>query len=130
MLPTARLYSFSILYNSMNDQDAFVSLIVKPLEPLTVRTELHEVALAEKRDRWYLGSGAIHDNVADDFSARSSNGGSSLGRLIDVTASYEVSQDATLVAYYGHFTGEDVAKRFYTDQQYVNFVSLELTINF
>ena len=130
MLPTARLYSFSILYNLMNTQDTFFSLILKPQDFLTVRTEFHVLSLSEKNDRWYLGSGAMHDNVLDDFAARSSGGQKSLGRLLDVTLVWNVHPDVTVVAYYGHFFGDDVVKRFFTTQRNMDFVSLETTFQF
>ena len=130
MLPTGRLYSFSILYNMMNSQDAFASLILKPKDFLTVRTEFHAVSLAEKQDRWYLGSGAMHDNIADDYAARSSNGESNLGKLLDATVIWNVNPDVTLLVYYGHFMGDDVVKRFFTTQRRNDLVYAEMTFSF
>ena len=130
MLPTGRIYSFSILYNMMNNQDAFVSLILKPKDFLTLRMEFHEVGLAQRNDRWYLGSGAMHDNIADDYAARASNEEKGLGQLLDATVIWNVNPDVTAMVYYGHFFGDDVAKRFYTTQKRNDFVFAELTINF
>jgi len=130
MLPTARLYSFSILYNMMNTQDAFASLILKPLSNLTVRTEFHAIDLSEKADRWYVGSGTMHDNVADDYGARSSNSQSDLGKMADLTLIYNYNPDVTVMFYYGHFFGDDVVKRFFTTQSDCNLAYLELAVNF
>jgi len=130
MLPTGRLYSFSTLYNLMNNEDLFLSMILKPLENITLRTEYHLVRLAEKNDRWYLGSGAMHTNVADDFASRPSNSLNNLGQLLDVSVSWAVNSDITINGYYGHFFGDDVVERFFTDQRDVNYAYLEAVINF
>ncbi|MGH7198624.1 MAG: alginate export family protein [Candidatus Omnitrophota bacterium] len=133
MLPTARLYSFSILYNLMNSEDVFLSLILKPLDNVTVRTEVHAVELAEKKDRWYLASGAMHNNVADDFAARASGNNDDLGQLVDVTVSWAVHPDVTITAYYGHFFGGDVAESFFSGngaQQDANYAYAEVVVNF
>lgn len=130
MLPTARLYSFSILYNMMNTEDAFVSLILKPQHNLTFRTEFHALDLSEKDDRWYLGSGTMHNNVADDFAARASNGQSDLGEMADVTVIYNFNPDVTVMLYYGHFFGGDAVKRFFTTKRNCDMAYLELTVSF
>ena len=130
ILPAARIYSYSILYNLMNTEDTFASLILKPHHSVTVRTEFHDLKLSENNDRWYLGSGAMHDNIADDFAARSSNGQKDLGKLLDATLIWNINSDVTLMAYYGHFIGDDVVKHFFTKQKRNNFVFAELTVNF
>ncbi len=130
MLPTGRLYSFSILYNLMNTEDTFLSLIMKPNDFLTIRPEFHSIRLSEKNDRWYLGSGTMHDNVLDDFAARASNGEKDLGELLDVTLVWNVHPDVTVTAYYGHFFGEEVVKRFFTTHHCVDFGYLEATFQF
>ncbi len=130
MLPTSRLYSYSILYNMMNTEDAFVSLILKPQAAWTIRTELHSLELSQRSDRWYLGSGAMHDNVDDDFAARASNGERNLGKLLDATVMWNVNPDLTLMAYYGHFFGGDTVRRFYSDQRRVDLFYLEAALNF
>ena len=130
MLPTARLYSFSILYNMMNTQDAFASLILKPQHNLIVRSEVHVLNLSERADRWYIGSGTMHNNAADDFAARASNNQSSLGKLLDTTVIYNYNPDITLMLYYGHFFGDDVVKRFFTTNRNCDLAYLELTLNF
>lgn len=130
MLPTGRLYSSSILYNMENSEDFFLSLVLKPVNSLTVRPEFHDLRLAQKNDRWYLGSGAIHSNIADDYAARSGGGASDLGRLADVGVSWAVNKDATLYVYYGHFFGGDVVRNFYSKRQAADLGYAELTVNF
>ena len=130
MLPTSRIYSSSVLYNMMNTEDIFVSLILKPRDNLTLRPEYHHVNLAEKNDRWYVGSGAMHTNISDDYAVRSSNGASDLGHLVDMGVSWAINPDMTLSGYYGHFFGEDVIRRFYAKRQANDLGYVELVVNF
>ncbi len=53
VLPTARVYARFPFFNMMNNRDAFGELILRPSEALTVRTDLHSLALANKNDLWY-----------------------------------------------------------------------------
>ena len=130
MLPTGRLYSFSILYNMMNTEDTFVSLILKPVEALTVRSDVHWVDLAEKSDRWYLGAGEITDGNAAGYAVRSSNNENNLGTLLDISASYKICPQATVSLYYGHFFGSDVVEKFYIKNHDADFFYTEVTITF
>jgi hypothetical protein len=130
MLPTARIYSFSLVNNMMNSEDAFVSLIMKPKDFLTLRTEFHNLRLSDRQDRWYIGSGAMHDNIADDFAARSSSNKKDLGQLLDVTAIWNVNPDMTVMAYYGHMFEDNVTEKFFTNQKDINFFFLEVAVNF
>ncbi|MBI3315432.1 MAG: alginate export family protein [Candidatus Omnitrophica bacterium] len=130
MLPTGRQYSFSILYNMMNTQDAFVSLILKPSDSLSVRSEVHWVDLSESADHWYVGSGEITDGSAVGYSVRSGSGEDNLGTLLDVGVSYKICPQAALYVYYGHFFGSDVVERFYNKKRDSDFFYTELTINF
>ncbi|MSQ47818.1 MAG: hypothetical protein EXR78_05415 [Deltaproteobacteria bacterium] len=58
ILPTARLYSYSTFYNLMNNDDAFIQLILRPFPGLMTRSEFHVIRLGEGKDLWYSGSGA------------------------------------------------------------------------
>jgi hypothetical protein len=132
MVPSARIYSFSILYNMMNTEDAFVSLIFKPfaVETLTMRTDFHCIELNQAADRWYLGSGAMHDNIGDDYAARASNGKRELGQLINFTLTWNAHPDVTVMGYYGHFFGDDVVKNFFTTERRSDFAYVEMTVQF
>ncbi len=129
MMPTARLYSPSLLCNMQNSEDIFVSLTVKPAEPWTVRTEYHRLCLAEKADRWYVGSGPMHTNVLDDYAARASRG-SNLGHLVDIGVTWQVKPDVTIHGYYGHFFGGDVIRNFFAKRQANDMAYVEVTVNF
>jgi len=130
MLPTARLYSSSILYSSMNLEDIFLTLTVKPCSVISVKTDAHFLSLAERSDRWYLGSGPMNRNKLTDYTTRSSNGNDDLGILWDLTMTWDIHPDTTISAYYGHLFGGDVVQSFYTGQKDVNFFYLELAVNF
>ena len=107
-----------------------MSLIVKPQDWLTLRTEFHNLRLSDRNDRWYLGSGAMHNNVADDFAARTSGGKRDLGQLVDVTVTWSVNPDVTVMAYYSHFFEDNVTEKFFTTQKDCNFMYVELAVNF
>lgn len=130
MLPTGRLYSFSILYNMMNTEDTFASLILKPTEQLNIRSDVHWVSLNKKSDRWYLGSGEMTDGTVTGYAVRSSNGEDDLGTLWDISVSYKISPSATVSMYYGHFFGSDVVEKFYTKDHDADFLYTEVTITF
>lgn len=130
MLPTVRLYSSSILYNSMNLEDLFVTLSVKPCAVVSVKTDAHFLSLDERSDRWYLGSGPMNRNKLTDYTARASGGKDDLGVLWDLTVTWDIRPDVTASAYYGHLFGGGVVRSFYADQRDVNFFSLEVALNF
>lgn len=130
LLPTARLYSSSILYNTMNLEDVFVSVTVKPLDKLTLKSDIHWLSLTESTDRWYVGSGAMNRSKLTDYAARASGGSDDLGTLVDLQATWELHSRVSISAYYGHFFGGDVAQRFYTRDEDADFFYLEATISF
>ncbi len=130
MLPTARLYSQSILYNMMNTEDLFVMLIVKPLPAVTVRSDAHFMDLENSSDRWYVGAGPMHRSKLTDYTGRATGGEDELGTLLDLTVTWEIDAHLTLSAYYGHFDGGEVVSRFYTKDDQVDFFSLEAAVRF
>lgn len=130
MLPTGRQYSFSILYNMMNTEDTFASLIVKPVEALTIRSDAHWVDLNEKSDRWYLGSGEMTDGTASGYAVRTSGGEKHLGTLLDLSVSYKICPMSTISLYYGHFFGSEVVEQFYGKTRDSDFFYTEFSISF
>lgn len=129
MLPTARLYSSSLLYNMMNNEDAFLMLILKPCKSVTLRSDIHWVGLNADADRWYLGAGPTSLNNAGGYATRSSSG-DELGTLLDIGVWWNVNSDVTLSAYYGHFFGGEVVENFYTTDTDTDFAYIDVTVNF
>jgi alginate export protein len=109
LLPTARQYAQFPFFNLMNTTDVFAQLIVFPLSRLTVRTDYHWLALTERQDLWYSGSGATKTNVFG-YTGAPSGGARPLAHLVDVSAGIEVMKHVTLNAYYGHAFGERVVQ--------------------
>ncbi len=130
MVPTARLYSWSILYNLMNTEDAFVMLLLRPVKPLNIRMDVHFVRLAESADRWYLGSGAGESSRDIGFAVRPSNGSRDLGTLWDAQATWQFEELFSLTGYFGHFFGGDVVESLFPEQSDSNFGFLELDAKF
>jgi len=130
MLPTARLYSSSILYNMQNTRDIFGMLILKPHEKVLIRGDLHYVRLSESADRWYVGAGPISLNTAGGYAARSSGGEDELGTLVDIGIWWKALPDVSISGYYGHFFGGDVVEKFYTSDNDNDFFYADVTIDF
>jgi len=86
ILPTVRSYALFPFYNLMNLQDLFFQVILKPLDKLFVRADLHWLWLSEKADLWYAGSGATRrGGTINGFAGRPSFGSNELARVVDVT---------------------------------------------
>lgn len=113
LLPTARLYSFSTLYNLMNNQDVFAQLLLSPLATLQWRTDLHWISLAESRDEWYFGGGATQASGQPGFGfgSRSSADARSVMSVLESQLSYRWNDHVEVVLYYGHHFGGTVVRR-------------------
>ena len=92
MLPTGRKFSRTATYSLMNLSDVFAQVLLAPRAGLSVRVDLHRIALANAADRWYAGSGATQESGSIfGFSTRPSNGATRLGTTIEGSASYAVT---------------------------------------
>lgn len=83
MLPTARKYSFTTAYATMNLRDLFAEVIVRPAARVGARADVRRLWLAHARDRWYAGSGATQpDGTYFGYAGRTSGGSSDLAPLV------------------------------------------------
>jgi hypothetical protein len=83
MLPTARKYSFTTAYATMNLRDLFVEAIVRPTGRTTARVDLRRLWLANENDRWYAGSGATQtDGTYFGYAGRTSAGSNDLAPFV------------------------------------------------
>lgn len=130
MLPTTRLYSSSLMYNLMNTEDLFMSLILKPAEPLTLKTELRRIDLEDSSDRWYLGAGEITDGNLAGYAARNSGGHRDLGTQVDVSLTYQLGSSTTITTYYARFFGGDVVRHNFTSKRDNDFFYTEIVVKF
>lgn len=129
MLPTVRKYAFTTTYNLMNNEDYFIQLFLKPHPKISLRTDIHRLALSESADSWYQGAGATQARgTVQGFGGRPSGGATDLGTSIEFTAKYQLTKVIGLHAFYGHVFGGDVVKNNFTDNEDFDFFFLELTL--
>jgi hypothetical protein len=126
VLPTPRVYARFPFFNMMNNRDAFGELILRPSKALTMRTDVHSLALANRNDLWYSGGGMFQPWTFG-YTGRPSNGQSGLATLFDVSADYNVNAHASVGLYYGHAAGKLVPQAIYPNGKNANFGYLELT---
>jgi hypothetical protein len=129
VLPTVRQYSLSTLYNTMNTQDAFVQLVLRPRAGLVWRTDYHLVRLTEDDDLWYFGGGATRNRKQPGFGfgGRPSGGEESLMSVLETQISYNWNDYLTTTVYYGHAFGGDVIGADFRNR-HANYGFLELTL--
>ena len=114
LLPTPRAYARFPFFNEMNNKDGFAEVITRPSKKVTIRTDVHHLALASKNDLWYLGGGAFQPWTFG-YQGRPSNGKSSLANLYDASLDYAFHRAASIGFYYGFAQGGDVMKAIYRD---------------
>ena len=125
VLPTPRLYARFPLYNLMNIEDAFVSLLLRPARSVQLRGEAHRIGLTEREDLWYSGGGAF-DARTFGFAGRPANGQRELGTLLDLSAEVRLSTTFTINGYFGWLRGGPVVGRIYPDGRAASLGYLEL----
>ena len=126
VLPTPRIYARFPFFNMMNCRDAFGELILRPSKALTIRADIHSLALANRNDLWYSGGG-IYQPSTFGYTGRPSNGQVGLATLYDVNADYNLNSRVSIGVYYGHAAGKLVVQSVYPTGRNGNFGYLELT---
>ena len=113
----------------MNMKDEFGEVVLRPAKALTIRSDVHALALANKNDLWYSGGGA-YQPWTFGFTGRPSNGAASLATLYDISADYTLNRHYQFGAYYAHATGKTVIQKIYTGDRMGDFGYLELNYRF
>jgi hypothetical protein len=126
VLPTPRVYARFPFFNMMNNRDAFGELVLRPAKALTIRADVHSLALANRNDLWYSGGGMFQPWTFG-YTGRASNGQTGLATLFDGSADYNVNRHASIGIYYGHAAGKLVVESIYPNGKNANFGYLELT---
>ncbi len=126
VLPTPRVYARFPFFNMMNNRDAFGELILRPAKALTIRTDVHSLALANSKDLWYSGGGMFQPWTFG-YVGRPSNGHTGLATLYDASADYTVNPHIAVGAYYGYAAGKLVIQSIYPGGRNGNFGYLEFT---
>jgi hypothetical protein len=132
ILPTPRVYARTPFYNLMNNEDTFVQLMLKPCKQLSLRSDVHFLALTNKHDLWYTGGGAFQANTFG-YAGRPSGGKQSLGTFVDVSADYAFTQWTSATFYIGGSHGGDVEANIYKaggEHPTLHFFYLELNQRF
>ena len=129
ILPTGRIYSYSTFYNLMNDEDAFVQLVLRPVKGLVSRTDFHNIRLVDEHDLWYQGSGATvaRRDTGFGYSARPANGEKDLFQVIETSLTYEWGPHLSMGIYYAHLFGGDVVRKIFRGDD-ADFGLFEVTV--
>jgi len=125
VLPTPRIYARFPFFNMMNCRDVFGELLLRPSKALTIRTDIHSLALANRNDLWYSGGG-MYQPWTFGYIGRPSNGHAGLATLYDGSVDYNLDTHVSIGVYYGHAAGKSVVESIYPNGQNANLGYLEL----
>ncbi len=130
LLPSSDRVSRLNAYALMNVVDQWAALELQPHRALEVAASVLRVRLASTADRWYQGSGAtLRLGNYFGFQGRSSRGGSTIGTVVDGSATWRPVRWWTLRAFAGRIAGGDVVTRLFRDNRLVT-AWLESTLHF
>jgi hypothetical protein len=129
VLPTPRIYARMPFFNMMNNRDGFAELLLRPAKAVTIRADVHSLALANKNDLWYSGGGVFQPQTFG-YTGRTSNGHSSLATLYDISSDWNVNRFVAVGLYYGHAQGKTVIESIYPNGKNANFGFVELLFKF
>lgn len=125
VLPTARIYARYPFYAESNLQDAFAQVILKPSSRLTLRSDVHNLRLAEINDLWYAGGGAF-ENQNFGFSGRTSSGHGDFATVYDLSADYQFSRSTAVTLYAAYANGGHVTDIFKSHDSIFGYAELNL----
>lgn len=109
MLPTVRRFSQTTVNSTMNLDDLFAQLLLRPHADLALRLDAHRLRLATAADRWYAGSGATLSSGGNfGYVSRGSGGARSLGTSIEASAAWTASPGWNVNAFVGRIQGGPV----------------------
>lgn len=132
VLPTPRIYARTPFFNSMNNEDVFGELRLKPHAKLAVRFDAHHLRLSNSKDLWYVGGGAFQKRTFG-YVGRPSSGKQNLGWLLDVSADVSVTSRTALTFYLSGIRGGGVQSAIYSQggtNPLARFFYVELTQKF
>jgi hypothetical protein len=129
ILPTPRGYARLPFYNLMNTEDAFGQLILRPDRRLNIRSDIRWVRLSNANDLWYMGGGGFQPWTFG-YVGRPSNGNRGMGRILDISAEYQMTPHVQLCGYVAHAQGKLVPQAIYPNGKNARLGYLELTYRF
>ncbi len=124
ILPTARQYARTPVFNMMNNRDLFVQFLYQPTDRLSLRMDFHRLYLHRSEDLWYAGPGAIN-NSSFGFSGRPSGRRSQLMDLLDLSLDYRQDSHTTWSLYLGRVIGRGVVQATFPVRSSGHFLYLE-----
>lgn len=128
-LPTPRLYSRFPFYNQMNSEDLFAQLILRPNPKLNIRTEGHNVRLANANDLFYFGGGAFQDS-GFGIGGRPSGGNKGLANVFDISADYTINPQSSIGFYIARAFGKGAIENTFSTGKNATFGFIEYTARF
>jgi hypothetical protein len=129
-LYTSRQFAQFPFYNAMNSRDVFAQLILRPVPgKLTIRSDFHDLHLAQSSDLWYSGSGPFVRRGNFGVGGKPSGGNEDLARTLDLGVTWDPSPRWTVYGYVGSAWGGAVPEFSYGSST-ARFGYLELTARF
>jgi len=130
LLPSGDRVSRLNAYALMNVVDTWAAAELQPHPAVDVSAGVRRVGLASTVDRWYQGSGATlrHGNYFG-FQGRNGRGGSTIGTVVEGSATWRPRRWWTLRGYAGRIAGGDVVTRLFRGDRLVT-AWLESTLHF
>lgn len=129
VLPTARQYAQTPLYNMMNNEDLFVQLMLAPAGGLNVRVDYHHLWVTEGDDLLYSGGGATQTRPSFGYGGFAARGHSNIGDLLDLSVDYTFNPHAKVGVYYGHVFGASVIDAQFEGSKELDYGYLEVTLS-
>jgi hypothetical protein len=124
VLPTPRAYARYPYFSQSNIRDIFGEVMVKPWSRLTVRSDFHDLQLANKNDLWYSGGGAFEPK-SFGYAGRNTSGSDQMGQFADVSFDLPVRRAFSITGYYAHAFAGDAIKNVYGQAARSNYGYLE-----
>jgi hypothetical protein len=128
-LTTPRQYARFPFYNMMNNEDAYLTLNLRPCSKLGLRSEAHAMRLASASDLWYLGGGAFQPKTFG-FTGRPSGGHQGLANVWDISGDYQFTRSFSATLYYGHAWGKAAIQHVYPKNPNGQLAFLETNFRF
>lgn len=112
MMPTTRPDLLRGTYAQMNLRDVYARASFVPYGRWRVAADVHHLALVERQDRWYSGTGATaFDGEYFGFSSRRSTLTTGLGTFVQVSAAVMLRRQWNVSGAVGVVRGGDVVRR-------------------
>ncbi|MGH7584614.1 MAG: alginate export family protein [Gemmatimonadales bacterium] len=129
VLPTPRIYARHPFYTTMNLDEVFASLLLRPDPALTLRSDLRAIRLAERNDLWYAGGGAFEPGTFG-YTGRPGGNARDLATTLDLGAEWKTAPWITLTGYAAHAGGGEVVRSTWGDSINGAFGYLEVDLRY